>query len=175
MNTCNQKGCGNAAAYRFTWPGEDDAIICEDHVGWLKEVAEAMGFDPQAIPLASVQARELALELDRQLSARSALNPVDIIEAKFTPLVDELRHMTEMSDKAAKLYEVAKDVEAALRAQIGEQRGTITALKKTVKSVGNTSDTHKGERDRLRAELAIEQAFVQRVMDALAEKEVAGE
>lgn len=49
--SCNQQGCENKAAYRFTWPGRDEAGICEDHVEWLEKVVDAMGFPLQVIPL----------------------------------------------------------------------------------------------------------------------------
>ena len=48
---CNQKTCENEAAYRFTWPGNDEAGICEEHVGRLRDVSEAMGLHLQIIPL----------------------------------------------------------------------------------------------------------------------------
>lgn len=49
--SCGQKGCENRAAYRFTWPGRDEAGVCEGHVAKLKGVAGAMGLALQVIPL----------------------------------------------------------------------------------------------------------------------------
>jgi len=46
-----EKKCGDVARYRFTWPGQNEAFICEGHVGWLKQVASAMGLSLQVIPL----------------------------------------------------------------------------------------------------------------------------
>jgi hypothetical protein len=43
--------CGKPAAYRFTWPGQDEAFICEEHMPKLKMVAGAMGFQLQIVPL----------------------------------------------------------------------------------------------------------------------------
>jgi hypothetical protein len=43
--------CENDAAYRFTWPGSDESVICEEHVGKLRGVANAMGFYIQIRPL----------------------------------------------------------------------------------------------------------------------------
>ena len=43
--------CENDAVYRFTWPGQDESFICEDHVKWLQNVANAMGLHLQIIPL----------------------------------------------------------------------------------------------------------------------------
>ena len=42
--------CENKAAYRYTWPGLDEAFICDDHVGRLESVANAMGLNLQVIP-----------------------------------------------------------------------------------------------------------------------------
>lgn len=49
---CNQKGCESIADWRFTWPGQDEAGICEHHVGKLRGIAAAMGVYVQVIPLA---------------------------------------------------------------------------------------------------------------------------
>lgn len=51
LATCNQENCDNPGAYRFTWPGKDEAAICEQHVDWLKSVAAALGLPLQVIPL----------------------------------------------------------------------------------------------------------------------------
>ena len=48
---CNQMNCDSDAAHKFTWPGEDEAGICKDHVDKLRSVANAMGMNIQIIPL----------------------------------------------------------------------------------------------------------------------------
>ena len=48
---CNQANCPNDGAYRFTWPGQKEAHICEEHVAKLRGVANAMGLPLQIIPL----------------------------------------------------------------------------------------------------------------------------
>jgi hypothetical protein len=48
---CNQQGCQNEAAFRFTWPGSDEAGICAQHAPKLDAVAQAMGLHLQVIPL----------------------------------------------------------------------------------------------------------------------------
>lgn len=48
---CNQMGCAAPAVYRFTWPGKDEAGICEEHSRKLKSVADAIGCYVQLIPL----------------------------------------------------------------------------------------------------------------------------
>ncbi len=48
---CNQAGCAEIAGYRFTWPGRDEAHICEEHVGKLRGVAAAISIHLQVIPL----------------------------------------------------------------------------------------------------------------------------
>ena len=43
--------CTNLAVYRYTWPGKNEAYICEEHVGKLRAVAEAMGMYLQITPM----------------------------------------------------------------------------------------------------------------------------
>lgn len=49
---CNQTGCENPAAFRFTWPGEAENSICREHSSKLQEIAKAMECPIQLIPLA---------------------------------------------------------------------------------------------------------------------------
>lgn len=49
--SCTQKGCTEAAAVAFTWPGQDQGYACIEHATKLKQVSEAMGFHLQLIPL----------------------------------------------------------------------------------------------------------------------------
>lgn len=58
---CNQKGCEKPAAFRYTWPGQDEAGICLIHAEQLSAVAAAMGLYVQLIPL-SPEAEALASE-----------------------------------------------------------------------------------------------------------------
>lgn len=51
MLYCNQEKCGCPARFRFTWPGRDEAGICELHAPKLKAVAEAIGMHLQLIPI----------------------------------------------------------------------------------------------------------------------------
>jgi len=55
--------CDNTARYRFTWPGRDESVICEEHVGQLKGVANAIGLHLQVIPLSE---NDLEMELTCQ-------------------------------------------------------------------------------------------------------------
>jgi hypothetical protein len=43
--------CNNPAKYRFTWPGNDESVICEDHVNTLINIAAAMSLHLQIILL----------------------------------------------------------------------------------------------------------------------------
>ena len=43
--------CDNLANHRFTWPGRDESVICEEHIGKLRAVAQAIGLHLQIIPL----------------------------------------------------------------------------------------------------------------------------
>ena len=43
--------CQRPAGYRFTWPGKDESVACENHAQMLANVAGIMGFHLQMIPL----------------------------------------------------------------------------------------------------------------------------
>ena len=43
--------CPHEAAFRYTWPGNDEALICSMHARRASKIAEAMGFHLQMIPL----------------------------------------------------------------------------------------------------------------------------
>jgi len=43
--------CDNLAKYRFIWPGKEEGLACEEHVGKLQGVADVMGLYLQIIPL----------------------------------------------------------------------------------------------------------------------------
>ena len=51
LTRCNQEGCTQPAAFRFTWPGNDEKGICVIHVERAKMIAQAMGFHLQIIPI----------------------------------------------------------------------------------------------------------------------------
>ena len=60
---CNQGECEQPGLYRFTWPGSNEAFICEIHVDKLRDVAEAMGLPLQVISIldeerASIEAKD---------------------------------------------------------------------------------------------------------------------
>lgn len=48
---CNQSGCDNPPAFRFTWPGRDEACICAIHALKLRGVAGGIGLYVQLIQL----------------------------------------------------------------------------------------------------------------------------
>lgn len=51
MGTCNQANCETPGAFRFTWPGNDEAEICWEHVPKLAAVASAMGLHLEIRPV----------------------------------------------------------------------------------------------------------------------------
>ena len=59
---CKQKigagECPNEAAYKYTWPGQDESVICEEHVGKLRGIALAMGLYIQVRPLTVADVQE---------------------------------------------------------------------------------------------------------------------
>lgn len=48
---CGQKHCREYGSYRYTWPGRDEAAVCEQHSRKLRGIADAMGLYLQLIPL----------------------------------------------------------------------------------------------------------------------------
>jgi hypothetical protein len=50
---CNQKDCVHDAVYRYTWPGHDEAGICELHRAKAQAIANAIGMHLQFIRLDS--------------------------------------------------------------------------------------------------------------------------
>lgn len=54
--------CPAPAAYRYTWPGLDEAVICEEHSVHMREAARAMGMLLQLIPLEHGTVKEIVLE-----------------------------------------------------------------------------------------------------------------
>jgi len=51
MEKCSQVGCGNVSSFRYTWPGEDEALICEDCAIQVKRISNAIGMHLQLIPI----------------------------------------------------------------------------------------------------------------------------
>ena len=45
--------CENAATHRYTWPGNEEKLICDEHLPKLRAIADAMGFYLQVIPLST--------------------------------------------------------------------------------------------------------------------------
>lgn len=43
--------CEAKGRFRYTWPGNDEAIACQGHADQIKTVANAMGSRLQMIPL----------------------------------------------------------------------------------------------------------------------------
>lgn len=43
--------CQNVAAFRYTWPGRDESVICVQHASYLQKVANAIGLHVQLIPI----------------------------------------------------------------------------------------------------------------------------
>ncbi len=48
---CSQENCDEMPAYRYTWPGKDEAFICPDHMLRLGKIANALQMHLQIIPL----------------------------------------------------------------------------------------------------------------------------
>ena len=43
--------CNKQAVFRYTWPGEDEAVTCFEHAWELEKIADAIGLHLQFIPL----------------------------------------------------------------------------------------------------------------------------
>jgi hypothetical protein len=46
-----EKRCGKPAKFRYTWPGNNEAVVCEDCALKVKTVANTLGFYLQMIEL----------------------------------------------------------------------------------------------------------------------------
>ena len=47
----SDKRCDKPAVRRFTWPGQDESFICQDHLPKLLGIVAAMGMHLQLVPL----------------------------------------------------------------------------------------------------------------------------
>ena len=47
----NETHCDAPVMFRYTWPGKDEAFVCFTHAIALANIAAAMGFHIQLIPL----------------------------------------------------------------------------------------------------------------------------
>lgn len=56
---CGQKDCRSYASHRYTWPGKDEAAICDPCGGKLRGVANAIGLHVQLIPLTDAEHNDL--------------------------------------------------------------------------------------------------------------------
>ncbi len=52
-SVCSQEGCDEPAAHRFTWPGNPEQRCCSVHSLKARDLASAMGFELQVLPLVS--------------------------------------------------------------------------------------------------------------------------
>ena len=57
--------CKNLAMYRYTWPGKEGKLICEDCSKWMQKVADVIGFHLHLIPLSEAD-KLLGLECTRE-------------------------------------------------------------------------------------------------------------
>lgn len=48
---CQQNKCEKEATHRFTWPGQPEAIACEEHATKAERIADAMGMYLHVIQL----------------------------------------------------------------------------------------------------------------------------
>lgn len=55
MAKCQQK-----AIFRYTWPGRNESFICLEHAKRLLDIAHAMSFYVQVIPLLGDEVLELS-------------------------------------------------------------------------------------------------------------------
>lgn len=43
--------CPNVGVYKYTWPGKNEALICELHVSQLRNIANTIGLHLQIRPV----------------------------------------------------------------------------------------------------------------------------
>lgn len=51
MSETRMKTCDKPATHRYTWPGRDEALVCHEHAGGLRLLADTMGLHLQLIPV----------------------------------------------------------------------------------------------------------------------------
>jgi hypothetical protein len=51
LTKCSQQDCQEPTAFRYTWPGQDEAGVCAKHARMMQNVANAIGMHLQLIPL----------------------------------------------------------------------------------------------------------------------------
>lgn len=49
---CTAHDCSELARWSVYWPGQGTAPRCDHHMAWAGKVAETLGFQLQALPLA---------------------------------------------------------------------------------------------------------------------------
>jgi hypothetical protein len=67
LRICCQKDCDEIAAFRYTWPGQNEAFICPRHAVALLHIADAMGLHVQLIRLEERDDRADASAASRDL------------------------------------------------------------------------------------------------------------
>jgi hypothetical protein len=67
VRTCGQEGCNNPGAHRFTWPGKDEDVICDECVPKLKAVAEGMGMRLAVVHIDEWDASKTRIDMDPDL------------------------------------------------------------------------------------------------------------
>jgi len=50
--------CNKQAVFRYTWPGNDEEVVCLRHAQQLKDIAEAIGLHLQLVPLSGEEQLE---------------------------------------------------------------------------------------------------------------------
>ena len=60
----DERLCGKPAAFRYTWPGNDEAVICEHHSIHLEQIAEAISMHLQLIPIITNERVMCAQKID---------------------------------------------------------------------------------------------------------------
>lgn len=90
----NERRCGKPGAYRFTWPGRDEAYICEEHKPKLERVAEAIGLRLQIIPVGPSDIGPPVADLAAMMGGN--VSPIATVEF---PICSQIVTMEEGSDE----------------------------------------------------------------------------
>lgn len=123
---CNQIDCGKPGAFTFTWPGRDEAAICEDHVGHVRGVAQAMGMHLEVKRIRPGRAAQLGFAELRLANVTRCEKAFHLLDA-WSP-ADWMLACTGELGEAANLIKKVKRGDFELdekRSEIGEELADV--------------------------------------------------
>lgn len=160
---CNQTGCENPAAFRYTWPGEAENSICLEHALKLQEIANAMGCPIQLIPIKEpADQPDLEALKALKLKEHGRGDPLPDIEVfacweeirtipwsktNIVPIISRYlqKAREDASERLNRECDVLKDTNDKLRDQLCANTKLVSELQHTVRLVQETHSQHVHE------------------------------